>query len=37
VVNPLADDVGREIALLERKLAAGAKFVQSQMTFDVPL
>src|SRR3954462_6160549 len=35
VVNPFADDVGREIALLERKLAAGAEFVQSQMTFDV--
>src|SRR3954453_749136 len=35
VVNPFADDVGREIALLERKLGAGAEFVQSQMTFDV--
>src|SRR4051794_37472154 len=35
VVNPFADDVGREIAVLERKLAAGAEFVQSQMTFDV--
>jgi methylenetetrahydrofolate reductase (NADPH) len=35
VVNPFANDVGREIALLERKLAAGAEFVQSQMTFDV--
>src|SRR5215216_2260037 len=35
VVNPFADDVDREIALLERKLAAGAEFVQSQMTFDV--
>src|SRR5438105_10767660 len=35
VVNAFADDVGREIALLERKRAAGAEFVQSQMTFDV--
>ena len=35
MVNPFADDVGREIALLDRKLAAGAEFVQSQMTFDV--
>jgi methylenetetrahydrofolate reductase (NADPH) len=35
VVNPYADDLGREIALLERKLDAGAEFVQSQMTFDL--
>src|SRR3982750_829675 len=35
VVNPFADDLDREIALLERKLAAGAEFVQSQMTFDL--
>src|SRR4051794_39702355 len=35
VVNPFASDLDREIALLERKLAAGAEFVQSQMTFDL--
>src|SRR5947209_6301284 len=35
VVNPFAADLDREIALLERKLAAGAEFVQSQMTFDL--
>src|SRR5204862_516857 len=34
VVNPFADDLDREIALLERKLDAGAELVQSQMTFD---
>jgi methylenetetrahydrofolate reductase (NADH) len=34
VVNPFADDLDRELALLERKLDAGAEFVQSQMTFD---
>jgi methylenetetrahydrofolate reductase (NADPH) len=36
VVNPFAPDLDREIRLLERKLAAGADFVQSQMVFDVP-
>jgi 5,10-methylenetetrahydrofolate reductase len=35
VVNPFADDIDREIRLLERKLGAGAEFVQSQMIFDV--
>ena len=35
VVNPFASDLDRELALLERKLAAGAEFVQSQMTFDL--
>jgi 5,10-methylenetetrahydrofolate reductase len=35
VVNPFADDLDRELALLERKLASGAEFVQSQMTFDL--
>jgi methylenetetrahydrofolate reductase (NADPH) len=35
VVNPFAPDLGRELALLERKLAAGADFVQSQMIFDL--
>ena len=35
VVNPFAPDLDRELALLERKLAAGADFVQSQMIFDL--
>jgi methylenetetrahydrofolate reductase (NADPH) len=35
VVNPFAADLDREIRLLERKLAAGATFVQSQMVFDL--
>jgi len=35
VVNPFAPDLDREIQLLERKLAAGAEFVQSQMVFDL--
>lgn len=35
VVNPFASNADREIELLERKLAAGAEFVQSQMTFDL--
>ena len=35
MVNPFADDLDRELALLERKLDAGAEFVQSQMTFDL--
>jgi 5,10-methylenetetrahydrofolate reductase len=32
VVHPFADDLDRELALLERTLDAGAEFVQSQMT-----
>jgi 5,10-methylenetetrahydrofolate reductase len=35
VVNPFAADPDRELRLLERKVAAGASFVQSQMTFDL--
>ena len=35
VVNPFAADPGRELRLLERKVAAGASFVQSQMIFDL--
>jgi methylenetetrahydrofolate reductase (NADPH) len=35
VCNPFAPDPDRELALLERKLAAGAEFVQSQMIFDL--
>ena len=35
VVNPFAEDLDREVRLLERKLAAGATFLQSQMVFDV--
>ena len=35
VVNPFAKDLNREIRLLERKCAAGAEFVQSQMIFDL--
>jgi 5,10-methylenetetrahydrofolate reductase len=35
VVNPFVDDLDREIRLLEKKLAAGADFVQSQMIFDL--
>lgn len=34
VVNPFAE-LGREVRLLERKCAAGAEFVQSQMIFDL--
>ncbi len=34
VVNPFAPDLGRELRLLERKIDAGADFVQSQMVFD---
>jgi len=37
VANPFAYDVDREIRLLERKLAAGAEFIQSQMVFDLGL
>jgi methylenetetrahydrofolate reductase (NADPH) len=35
VVNPFADDVDHELALLGRKLDAGADFIQSQMVFDL--
>jgi len=35
VVNPFASDLERELRLLERKLTAGADFVQSQMIFDL--
>jgi methylenetetrahydrofolate reductase (NADPH) len=35
VVNPFAPDPDRELRLLERKVAAGASFVQSQMIFDL--
>ena len=35
VVNPFAPDLEREIRLVERKLAAGADFLQSQMIFDL--
>ncbi len=35
VVNPFAEDPDRELRLLERKVAAGASFVQSQMVFDL--
>jgi 5,10-methylenetetrahydrofolate reductase len=35
VVNPFAGDIDRELRLLQRKIAAGASFVQSQMIFDL--
>jgi methylenetetrahydrofolate reductase (NADPH) len=35
VVNPFAPDPSREMRLLERKIEAGAEFVQSQMVFDL--
>jgi methylenetetrahydrofolate reductase (NADPH) len=35
VVNPFAVDLDKELSLLERKVAAGARFVQSQMVFDL--
>jgi methylenetetrahydrofolate reductase (NADPH) len=35
VVNPFAPDLDREMRLLERKVEAGADFVQSQMIFDL--
>jgi methylenetetrahydrofolate reductase (NADPH) len=35
VVNPFAPDLDRELRLLERKLAAGVDFLQSQMVFDL--
>ena len=34
VVNPFASDLDRELRLLEKKVSAGASFVQSQMIFD---
>jgi methylenetetrahydrofolate reductase (NADPH) len=34
VVNPFAPDLDRELRLLERKIEAGADFIQSQMIFD---
>lgn len=36
VVNPFAADRDRELRLLERKVEAGAEFLQSQMVFDLP-
>jgi 5,10-methylenetetrahydrofolate reductase len=35
VVNPFANDLDKELALLARKLDAGADFIQSQMIFDL--
>lgn len=35
VVNPFATDQDRELRLLERKVLAGAEYVQSQMVFDL--
>ncbi len=35
-VNPFATDIERELQLLQRKVSAGADFVQSQMVFDLP-
>jgi methylenetetrahydrofolate reductase (NADPH) len=35
VTNPFAADLDKELALLGRKIAAGADFIQSQMVFDV--
>jgi 5,10-methylenetetrahydrofolate reductase len=35
VVNPFAEDGDRELRLLEKKVSAGASFVQSQMVFDL--
>jgi methylenetetrahydrofolate reductase (NADPH) len=35
VVNPFAADPDRELRLLEKKVSAGASFVQSQMIFDL--
>lgn len=34
VVNPFARDIDREVRLLERKVASGVDFLQSQMVFD---
>lgn len=36
VVDPFSRDPGKELALLDRKRAAGAEFLQTQMVFDVP-
>jgi methylenetetrahydrofolate reductase (NADPH) len=36
VVDPFAREPGKELALLDRKRAAGAEFLQTQMVFDVP-
>ena len=36
LVNPFAEDLDRGLRLLQRKVAAGATFVQSQMVFDLP-
>ena len=36
VVNPFAPNLDRELRLLDRKIEAGADFVQSQMVFDRP-
>src|ERR671938_614914 len=35
VMHPFAPDLQRELRLLEKKLAAGADFLQSQMVFDL--
>lgn len=35
VVNPFAADLDKELRLLERKVAAGVEFLQSQMVFDL--
>lgn len=35
VVNPFAPDIDREVRLLERKIACGVDFLQSQMIFDL--
>jgi methylenetetrahydrofolate reductase (NADPH) len=35
VVNPFASNLDRELRLLERKIVAGAEFLQSQMVFDL--
>lgn len=35
VVNPFAADIEREIRLLEKKVASGADFLQTQMIFDI--
>src|SRR4029079_3000972 len=36
VVNPFAEDLDRELRLLQRKGAPGATFAQSPMAFDLP-
>jgi methylenetetrahydrofolate reductase (NADPH) len=35
VVNPFPADVAKELALLQRKIDAGADFIQTQMVFDI--